>query len=691
MESSGLFNPGFVGSGFTWWIGQIVDDTTWRENLNPEVFSEVTEIPAWGYRYKVRIMGSHDQEEDSIPANDCPWAGVMYPVTAGGGQGGSYQTPGIKQGNFVFGFYMDGADQQFPIIMGILGNHAKTRLERKTGSEAGGGKNFTPMSFYSKNEEEEPETQKKVADHVLAPGQAGNGAYNSPSKENVMKECPDAQGLEETADTKKDNILNRKHPLACPDPNRQSDLKNMQTVTEELNEKRIQYQECLSDAKKAAGLPIVQAQKDIAVEIDKASKECAKYMKGVMGQVQQFTTNDFNEKLQPMVNLAVPSYKNKILKEKVDGLEKIACAFNGINAGLAGLIGAALMNAFKKKKNAARTTPPVGIGTALGSTRANSGVLETFIPGPNGNGEWTATEELPPELDTPGSDVLPPLPQEGYYSPEPLCSTEELVGEVLGSNINTIMKAYDDAAGPVINTIKQSLGGTVEEAGSEGTGSVNNAINENNVLAALSSGVLVGSMASTLAEQSGVKSNIIGTVTNAFIQGNYETGMASLLELAGVNNDTNAVAIMNSLNAIRDGDILGGFSAVSGILGVDGTLMQGIGGAFAAIKSGDTAALLGAAGGLAAMYPSVLNAIAGKGAALAGADLGNLLGGLGAGGGMAFDIASSISFVQSITQTFDCDPPPQCSPNDVHTMQGGGHSADSPSNAEVAKNAGANT
>ena len=688
MADTGLFNPGFLGSGFTWWIGQIVDDTTWRENLNPEKFETTDEIPAWGYRYKVRIMGNHDADEESIPSENLPWAGVMYPVTAGGGQGGSYQTPGLKQGNFVFGFFMDGQDAQVPIIMGVLGNNAKTKLERRTGSEVGGGKNFTPQSFYAKNEEEEPETQKKVADHVLAPGQAGNGAYASPSKENVTKECLDAQHLTTSADDKKDEVLNEKHCLSCPDPNRQSDMKNIQTVTENLTQTTEKFQRALNDAKAAGSLPIVKLNKDVSVEIDKASKECSKYMKGIMNQVQQKTTDEFNNQLQPMVNLAVPSYKNKILKEKIDGLEKIACAFNGINAGLAGMIGAALMNAFKKKKKAARTTPPVGIGTALGSTRANNGMLETFIPGPNGNGEWTATEELPKALDTPGSDVLPPLPNDGYYSTDPLCSTEELIGEVLGSNINTIMSAYDAAAAPVINTIKQSLGGTVSEAGSEGTGSINNAINENNVLAALSSGDLVGSMSSTMAEQAGVKSNIIGPVTNAFIQGNFENGMRNFLDLAGVNTNANSSAISNALTALRNGDMLGGFSAVSGILGVDGTLMQGIGGAFDAIKTGDTAALLGAAGGLAAMYPSILNAIAGKGAALAGPDLGNLLGGLGASGGMAFDIASSLSFVQSITQLYDCDPQTQCSPNDVHTMQGGGHSADSPSAAEVAKNAG---
>ena len=49
MESSSLFNPGFLGGSFYWFIGQIADDSTWRENQNPNKFEEVSEMPAWGY------------------------------------------------------------------------------------------------------------------------------------------------------------------------------------------------------------------------------------------------------------------------------------------------------------------------------------------------------------------------------------------------------------------------------------------------------------------------------------------------------------------------------------------------------------------------------------------------------------------------------------------------------------------
>ena len=40
-------------------------------------------MPAWGYRYKVRIIGHHEQEESDVSAEELPVNQVMYPVTAG--------------------------------------------------------------------------------------------------------------------------------------------------------------------------------------------------------------------------------------------------------------------------------------------------------------------------------------------------------------------------------------------------------------------------------------------------------------------------------------------------------------------------------------------------------------------------------------------------------------------------------
>jgi uncharacterized protein YoxC len=133
MEGGALFNSGFLGASFSWWVGQIADDSTWRDNILPGKFETANQIPGWGRRYKVRIIGLHDQGETEIKSDQLPWAQVMYPITAGGGQGGSGQTPNLRQGNMVFGFFLDGQEQQVPVIMGVLGNNAQTSLATQIG------------------------------------------------------------------------------------------------------------------------------------------------------------------------------------------------------------------------------------------------------------------------------------------------------------------------------------------------------------------------------------------------------------------------------------------------------------------------------------------------------------------------------------------------------------------------------
>ena len=145
-QVSGLYNPGFVGSHFYWWLGQVADSSTWRDNQSDTSYDNPEDIPGWGYRYKVRIMGIHDAGESEIPSDQLPWAQVMYSVW-GGGQGGSFQTPGIKEGMFVFGFFLDGSDEQVPIIMGVLGNNAKTVI-KGIGSAVGEPNTFEPKSAF---------------------------------------------------------------------------------------------------------------------------------------------------------------------------------------------------------------------------------------------------------------------------------------------------------------------------------------------------------------------------------------------------------------------------------------------------------------------------------------------------------------------------------------------------------------
>ena len=159
MEGGALFNPGFIGGNFIWWLGQIADNSSWRNNEEPGRFENAASIPGFGKRYKVRIIGVHDKEEEQIKSDQLPWATIMYPVTSGGGQGGSFQTANLRQGMFVFGFWMDGQDMQVPIIMGVLGNNALTELQTKIGNSE---TNFGPTSGFAQGKEDITGTAKSL-------------------------------------------------------------------------------------------------------------------------------------------------------------------------------------------------------------------------------------------------------------------------------------------------------------------------------------------------------------------------------------------------------------------------------------------------------------------------------------------------------------------------------------------------
>ncbi len=167
MEGGALFNPGFLGGTFLWWVGQIADDSTWRDNVSSSIHKSKDSIPGWGRRYKVRIIGLHDQGEVVIPSSQLPWAQIMYPVTAGGGQANSGQTSNLRQGMMVFGFFLDGQDQQVPVIMGVLGNNSQTALATKIGTDRVTNEKSGSLATSGFAEGQKPksaETKEKVPD-----------------------------------------------------------------------------------------------------------------------------------------------------------------------------------------------------------------------------------------------------------------------------------------------------------------------------------------------------------------------------------------------------------------------------------------------------------------------------------------------------------------------------------------------
>ena len=97
------------------------------------------------------------------------------------------------------------------------------------------------------------------------------------------------------------------------------------------------------------------------------------------------------------------------------------------------------------------------------------------------------------------------------------------------------MSGFDSAIGPVIDEIQNSLGGSSTETGSENEGTIDHAINENNVLSSLSSGDLILSFSQTLADQAGLDPNSVGGANRFWADGNYGRGLVGFIDSVGQN------------------------------------------------------------------------------------------------------------------------------------------------------------
>ena len=448
MTEGTLFNSGFLGASFNWWIGQIADDSYWRDNIISTKFDDKNSVPGWGRRYKVRIIGLHDQEEESIDSDQLPWAQVMYPITAGGGQANASATSALRQGNFVFGFFLDGADQQVPVIMGVLGNNVQTTLSTKIGTSK---TNFTATSGYAKGKDpieykvpteglvtknpgsksaspksgvtydkfgrdpSRPPTKREfaaaqsaraeaaarglskeatealVAERTVAATKAEaaeSQSPTSPTKPGATIEQPDNPHLMSVADVQRNNAYREKIILLNPCDMVGSALKAIQAIIDDLAKK--------IDSVLQTAQSYIDAVSNIISDIQKliADVACtiAKYLKIIFDKILEYVLKIINCALAKAVDIIPPNLRFKFfdIREKIT--ELICCLFSKITNGLCGQVQGFL------------------------NDQASSSKLD-----------------------------LKTIIANGYTTVTPICSVEILTGQMIALNLPTIVEGLDNS------------------------------------------------------------------------------------------------------------------------------------------------------------------------------------------------------------------------------------------------------
>ena len=109
----------FIGrDSFRWWIGQVTDPDKgeWGDSQEKKQAGDGEDI--YSHRCRVRIVGCHGNDDD-LPDKDLPMAHVLLPPNKSttGGLGSTMEYHG---GEVVVGFFLDGEDEQQPVIFGTL-------------------------------------------------------------------------------------------------------------------------------------------------------------------------------------------------------------------------------------------------------------------------------------------------------------------------------------------------------------------------------------------------------------------------------------------------------------------------------------------------------------------------------------------------------------------------------------------
>ena len=442
MEGGALFNSGFLGASFNWWIGQVAPDSTWRDNISPGKIESPKEIPGWGYRYKVRIIGLHDQGETEIASDQLPWAQVMYPVTAGGGQASSGQTPNIRQGNMVFGFFLDGQEQQVPVIMGVLGNNAQTALATKIGdnkvtnAQAGS----IAVSGYAEPAVGTKDPNIKAPDQGLAITKPGvDPSPAAVAVPGATIETTTSVHGQSAMDQKMDYLLKKKVVMLSPCDlpgsvmkGMQTEIGNLTTDIDKVLKAKQSYSEAVSQIKSLKNITegisgigdisgslesigdllgqVDDSAEKIEALMEKYAPKLAKNMKVVMNKIGEFTSKTINKIIGPLADLQFPNMRFEFLNMKIKINEKLKCLFSKLANGLGKKILDALKNLFG-----------------------------------GGNSQQSANPS--------------PTSPTGAAPLVPMCSVEQLTGEILGSCMGDINKAAEEITQSVGTFMQDSQSG----------------------------------------------------------------------------------------------------------------------------------------------------------------------------------------------------------------------------------------
>lgn len=361
MIEQGLFKRYFVGrDNFVWWLGQVVDKTKWEGNIPGYRTPTTGGHEGFDQRYKVRIMGYHTGDKIKLTDDDLPWASIMLPVTSGAGTGGSSQTPNLRQGNFVYGFFLDGEDAQQPIIMGVIGYNDYTQILNDL-PEAG----FKPFEGYDREKEivarfslrtsketpaavqsGGPSLQETDPLNTQATGNINNSKIQSTTGPHSLTDGASAEQKYEGEKTK-----NLKKPSSCGEAKGSQPLGEILDAIKTTIQDVERIRKTVYDWETKVSTKVDNVQRKIEEKIKYLADFISQKMTIIINEIENKVIQAVNDLSKPLYNLLHPVERNdlKTTMDKVNDI--IACLFRKLIDGLYGFISNLINKIFDKAVN----------------------------------------------------------------------------------------------------------------------------------------------------------------------------------------------------------------------------------------------------------------------------------------------------------------------------------------------------
>tara|TARA_B100000073_G_C23743133_1_gene574341 strand:+ start:2296 stop:4926 length:2631 start_codon:yes stop_codon:yes gene_type:complete len=312
MESN--FNNGVFGDKVSHWTGRVADDSAWQTNA-VDTNRPDPEKPGWGQRVKVRIFGRDPADKEILPDQHLKMATISNSPNAGSGAGGAVMSHQIKQGDLVFGIYLD-QEQQQPVITGVLAHSSQTQLEAGDPEEG-----FTARSDYKGVSGDKTVSRK---DQVSGTGQ--------PREQNDDPNQTGASNDDEALDKAKKTPIKSK----CDKDN--TDAKTIKVVMDNLMLMTSYAKAAQKNSQNNQGYSLASAPDFISAETNKSAKLIAGVLKDTLAKARGTAVSELNAQLEKATPLLFPNQREDLKKATEQGTDGLACAFNKIIGGLVDLV-----------------------------------------------------------------------------------------------------------------------------------------------------------------------------------------------------------------------------------------------------------------------------------------------------------------------------------------------------------------